>query len=143
MTKFEDEINKQGYIVYTNIGDSMLPIIHEHQDLLVISKIDKPLNKYDIVLFKRDNNAYVLHRILKVLDDGNYLIGGDNRYFEEVIHKKDIIGILTKLVNYDDINYLETNEYKKYVNTLGYRRFKLKIKHFIDRVKNKINRMFN
>ena len=51
MHKFENEIQSKGYIVYTNVGDSMMPLLREHRDIMVIRKITEPLKKYDAVLF--------------------------------------------------------------------------------------------
>lgn len=64
---FEEQIRKHGYLVYRNVGDSMLPILRQGKDLMVISrKPEDRLKKYDVPLYKRDNGQYVLHRILKV-----------------------------------------------------------------------------
>ena len=76
---FEEQIRKHGYLVYRNVGDSMLPILRQGKDLMVISrKPEDRLKKYDVPLYKRDNGQYVLHRILKVRKN-DYIICGDNR----------------------------------------------------------------
>jgi hypothetical protein len=36
MTTFEEEIEKNGRLVYTNVGDSMRPLIRQGRDLLII-----------------------------------------------------------------------------------------------------------
>lgn len=64
---FEEEIAHNGFLLYRNVGDSMLPLIRQGKDLLLIAR--KPqgrLNKYDVPLYRRDSGQYVLHRILKV-----------------------------------------------------------------------------
>ncbi|MBR4172782.1 MAG: S24/S26 family peptidase, partial [Clostridia bacterium] len=80
-TTFERELNESGAIVYTNVGVSMLPLIRENRDILIIKKAEK-LKKYDVVLFKRRNvkgrGEYVLHRIVKILGDDKFFIAGDN-----------------------------------------------------------------
>ena len=35
---FEDMIRRDGRLIYTNVGDSMLPLIREGKDLLIIEK---------------------------------------------------------------------------------------------------------
>ena len=80
--RFEEVLEKKGVIAYTNVGVSMLPLLRENRDIMIIRKrgADR-LKKYDAVLFVRpevqDQSCYVLHRILKVLEDG-YWIVGDN-----------------------------------------------------------------
>ena len=99
MTKktFEQVIAEEGFLVYTNVGDSMYPLIRP-RDLLVIKKVEKPLRRLDIPLYKRDNGQYVLHRIIKKRRN-DYLICGDNRTdIEKGITDKHVIGVLTAVI---------------------------------------------
>ena len=98
MTRFEDVIERNGRLVYTNVGDSMRPLIRQDRDILVIEKPKGRLKKYDVPLYKRDSGQYVLHRVLKVRPD-DYVICGDNRYSKEYgISDRHIIGVLTAVV---------------------------------------------
>ncbi len=95
--KFEDVIREQGKLVYTNVGDSMYPLI-QPRDLLVIRKVTAPLRRFDIPLYKRDNGQYVLHRIMRIRG-GAYVMCGDNRAYPEYgISDRHIIGVLTDIV---------------------------------------------
>ena len=76
---FEQIIEKDGVLVYRNVGDSMLPLIKQGRDVIVIEKISKQLKRLDIPLYKRESGQYVLHRILKCKKDG-YVMCGDNRF---------------------------------------------------------------
>lgn len=38
MIKFEDVIDRDGRLVYTNVGDSMKPLIRQDRDILIIEK---------------------------------------------------------------------------------------------------------
>ena len=97
-SSFEEEIKKSGRIIYTNVGDSMMPYIKQGRDVLVISEVNGRLNKYDVPLYKRDSGQYVLHRILKVREN-DYVICGDNRWNKEYgITDRHIIGILTGVI---------------------------------------------
>ena len=134
MNKFENVIQSKGYIVYTNEGDSMMPLLREHRDIMVIRKITDPLKKYDVVLFKRPNGAYVLHRIVKVCGLGQYRIAGDNRYFSEIVPEEWIIGILTEVIRDGNHISVESNEYKLYLKKIPMHRFKLKILYYLHAV---------
>ena len=96
---FEQEIEESGRLIYTNVGDSMMPLLRQHRDLMIISrKPEGRLKRYDIPLYKRDSGQYVLHRILRVRKDG-YVICGDNRCkLEYDITDRHIIGVLTGVV---------------------------------------------
>ena len=63
---FEEIIERDGMLIYTNKGDSMMPLIKEGRDLLVIEKTNGRLKRFDVPLYKRDTGQYVLHRIIKV-----------------------------------------------------------------------------
>ena len=98
MTRFEDVIERDGRLVYTNVGDSMRPLIRQDRDILIIEKYEGRLKKYDVPLYKRDSGQYVLHRVLKVREN-DYVICGDNRYSREYgITDRHIIGVLTAVV---------------------------------------------
>ena len=95
--KFEDVIAEQGRLVYTNVGDSMNPVIREG-DLLVIEAVKAPLKVGDVPLYKRNSGQYVLHRIVGI-KNGKYSMKGDNRTSVETgIRDKHIIGVLTGIV---------------------------------------------
>lgn len=98
-SSYEEQLEKYGQFVYTNVGDSMMPLLRQHRDLIVIDKRPQGrCKKYDVVLYRRPTGEYVLHRILKVRRD-DYIICGDNRYVREFGVPDDwIIGILTAVV---------------------------------------------
>ena len=95
---FEEILERDGRLVYTSVGNSMLPFIHSGKDVLVIEKPASRLKKYDVPLYRRDSGQYVLHRILKVREK-DYVICGDNRWRRETgITDRHILGVLTAIV---------------------------------------------
>ena len=109
-TSLSELLNRDGRLIYSNVGDSMMPLIKQGRDLLVIEKPavwDKlpknsttgKLNKYDIALYKRDGGKnYVLHRVLKVRNN-EYVICGDNRWNREYgITDRHVLGVLTAII---------------------------------------------
>lgn len=142
MTNFETEIRENGYIVYKNNGDSMMPLLRENRDLVVISAVTRPLCKRDVVLFKRENGTYALHRITGKRRDGTLLIGGDNRCFSEPVPEEWVIGILTAVVRDGNKISVTDKQYIRYVKKVPYRRLWLKIKSFPYTVFKKIRKIF-
>ena len=93
-SSFEEILVRDGRLIYTNVGTSMLPLIRQGQDLLVIEPPGGRLKKYDIALYRRDSGQYVLHRVLKVRKN-DYIICGDNRWHRETgITDRHILGVL-------------------------------------------------
>ena len=138
MSTFEEEIERTGKLVYTNVGDSMMPLIKQGRDLLIIEKPDGRLKRYDIPLYKRDSGQYVLHRVLKVREN-DYVICGDNRYCKEYgITDRHIIGVLTSVVRDGKELDFGSFGYRLYVflwcGLFPVRAFILRIKHYAKRM---------
>jgi len=126
--KFEDIINEQGQLVYTNVGDSMYPLI-KPRDLLVIKKVTAPLKKNDIPLYKRDSGQYVLHRIVKIKNSEYYICGDNRAFIERGITDRHIIGVLTDIVREGRTIPVNSPEFKSYVKLLPLRRSIIRIKN--------------
>ena len=75
-------------------GVSMLPMLRQGIDSVVLSPISGRLKKYDLPLYRRDDGKYVLHRIIAVGD--TYTCIGDNQFMEEKgIRQDQIIAVVT------------------------------------------------
>ena len=57
-------------------GYSMTPFLDHGRDTVYLSKVKTPLRRGDMVLYRRDSGAYILHRIYRV-EDGTYTLVGD------------------------------------------------------------------
>lgn len=137
-TTFEEEIKRSGRLVYTNVGDSMNPLIRQGRDVMVISAVNGRLKKYDVPLYKRDSGQYVLHRILKVRKD-DYVICGDNRWCREFgISDRHIIGVLTSVIRDGKEVPVTDRKYKAYVHLwcdfFWVRAFILRSKHAVKKI---------
>lgn len=100
-TCFEDILRTQGKLVYTNIGTSMMPLLRQHRDLLIIAPPPAGrLRLWDVPLYKRDNGQYIMHRVLWVRKN-DYVLCGDNQWKSETgIADRHIVGVL-EAVNHD------------------------------------------
>ena len=98
--RFEEYLDRYGTLTYTNVGVSMLPMLRQGRDLMIVQK--RPpgrLKKYDVVLYRRPPDAYVLHRIIRVLPDGYVTLGDNSIRREPGITDEQIIGVLTEFVH--------------------------------------------
>ena len=111
---FEELLEKDGRLVYRIRGVSMMPLLRQRRDLVVIDPPRGRLKKYDTALYRR-GRSYVLHRVIEVNDDGTYLIRGDNTYSDEIVPDSAVLGVLTEFVR-DGKQYKVTDEdYLRYV----------------------------
>ena len=93
---FERILDTEGVLVYRIEGVSMQPMLRMGRDLVVIRKPDGRLQKYDVALYRRQTGNYVLHRVVRVCEDG-YIIRGDNCFRDETdITDREIVGVLAQ-----------------------------------------------
>lgn len=91
---FAEILAKSGHLAYTTRGVSMRLLLKQGRDVVNIrARSSERCAKYDAALFVRDNGQYVLHRILKVLE-GGYWIVGDNCVGGEFVREEQVIGVL-------------------------------------------------
>ena len=118
-SSLRSEIDKHGTIVYKVSGTSMLPLLKQETDLVVICKISAPLKPRDIVLYQRDNGTFVLHRVIKV-HGGSYTMRGDNcLQLEHGIRRDQILGKLTQIVRDGKSIDLSSNSYEAYARIMA------------------------
>lgn len=111
---FEEILDRDGRLVYRFRGVSMKPMLYQNRDLVIIEKIKERPKKGDVVLYRRGRD-YVLHRIVRVSEDG-YVIRGDNTYTNETgIADEDLVGILTSFVRGGKTIAVDDPKYLRYV----------------------------
>lgn len=108
----EEVLAEKGYFVKTIAGTSMLPMLIDRTDTVVIEPITRPLKKYDVVLFRRGKQL-VLHRIIKVNPE-YCLIRGDNCIEAEKVPSDNIIGIMTSFCHKGKEHKIHDKGYKLY-----------------------------
>ena len=98
--KFEEVLEKDYELFFTNVGYSMYPLIREREDILHIVKKDT-YKRGDIILYKSDVDHYVLHRILRIKKD-QIICAGDYNYFKDKpITDKQVLGLLLSIKKKD------------------------------------------
>lgn len=93
-TDYRTILENDGVLAQIPVGFSMFPMLRQKKDTVVIEKLTASPTENDVVFYQRDNGKYVLHRIIKVKENG-YIIRGDNCFFNEYdVEDRHIIGIL-------------------------------------------------
>ncbi len=90
------ELAQEGNKVSTVVsGGSMLPFLSGGRDYVYLEKPASNLRKGDVVLFMRDNGAFVLHRIKRIKGDDFYLIGDRQYEVEGPVRREQILALAT------------------------------------------------
>lgn len=95
MNTIECCIKELGYAVVPITGTSMLPLLKEGRDRVELESSDRErLKKGDIVLYKKNDGTLVLHRIIKVEDEGTFTLLGDHQIKNtEQVSREQIIAV--------------------------------------------------
>ena len=116
--KFEEVLEKDNELFFTNVGYSMYPLIRQREDILHIVKTNN-IKRGDIILYKSDIDHYVLHRILKIKKDVIICAGDYNYFKDKPILKDQVLGLLISIKKKDgkEIDLTKDKKARKFFYT--------------------------
>ena len=122
-------------------GTSMLPLIVQGRDSVVLRRREGvPVKKHDIAFYRRDNGQFVLHRVMRVENDGSYVMCGDNQIdLEYGVRRDQIIGYVSCLYKGEKVRSMRTFSYRMYLCFYCWLPFR-KATRFPGRVKGAVSR---
>ncbi|MDD6024051.1 MAG: S24/S26 family peptidase [Oscillospiraceae bacterium] len=75
-------------------GNSMSPFLIHGRDTVYLTRPSRPLRRGDIVLYRRTNGAYILHRICGVEGDSFSIVGDAQTMVEQGIKRDQIFAVV-------------------------------------------------
>lgn len=75
-------------------GNSMSPFLVHGRDTVYLTRVGRPLRRGDIVLYRRKNGAYILHRICAVNCDTFSMVGDAQTVIEHGIDRSQIFAVV-------------------------------------------------
>jgi len=126
-------------------GSSMKPMLTENRDTVILKPITEAPVAGDIMLYRRDNGKFVLHRIIRVTPQG-YLFSGDNQYVLEEVSREQLLAVVSAFVRKGKTCALHTLGYRLYrwawVKLFWLRKPYIKLRRKLGRIyrKNKLRR---
>ena len=76
-------------------GSSMVPFLVDRRDTVWLRKPDGVLKTGDIVLYRRSNGQYILHRIHSIQSGSYTMVGDAHQVLEPGIRREQILGRVT------------------------------------------------
>ena len=135
---FEERLAGGQKVRFRPKGISMQPMLRHDTDFVTLSALSADPQKYDIVLYRRDNGKYVLHRIVGV--GKTYTMIGDNQYVrEQGIRRDQIIAVVTSFTRSDREYSMDSLIQKIYCRVWHFTRFPRRI---LRAVKYRVIRIF-
>lgn len=109
---------EQGTLLRPIQGTSMLPLLRQGTDSVLIEAKRQRLHPLDVALYVRQRDgAYILHRVIACRSDG-YLIRGDNCFEDEILSEDAVIGIMKGYYRKDKFISCEDARYQRRVKRL-------------------------
>lgn len=109
----EDMLRFHGTLIHHIRGISMEPLLKAGRDVVMLKACQSAAH-HDVVLFKRSNGQYVIHRITAVLPD-YYEITGDNCMLPEKVYPHQLLAVMTHFVRKGKKHSVEEPAYLRYV----------------------------
>lgn len=110
----EEVLNTGGVFRIYPKGVSMLPLLRQKIDSVVLAKPQFPIKKGEIIFYRRANGRFVLHRIVGKNKDG-YICCGDNQVqLEPKIKEEQIFAVVETIYRGDKIVTWKNLSYRLY-----------------------------
>ncbi len=93
----KEKLENNGEVTFTPFGHSMLPLFRDGKDSVILSKLNRKLKKNDLPLYQRNDGQIVLHRVIKICKNGDFVARGDNQIIKEKnIKQQQVIAIVKR-----------------------------------------------
>lgn len=120
---FKTALEKNGAISFVPTGNSMWPILKDGGQSVLVEAKKGRLERFDVALYVADGKN-VLHRVLKVTDDG-YVTCGDSMNVLESVPEQAVFGKMVGFYKKDVFVSCDDKDYKKRVEN-WYKRKRLR-----------------
>lgn len=125
----------------TVTGCSMLPMLREYVDTVQLKPVEGSLKPGDIALYQRDNGKYVLHRVIRLTEQG-YSFCGDNQAELEPVRQDQLIAVVFAYTKKGKQRRLNTLGYRLYcfgwVKLFGMRKYYIRLRRRLGRLRNRL-----
>lgn len=124
------QLERGGKASLTVTGNSMRPMLTSHRDSVTLIPLSQP-KIGDIALYKREDGAYVLHRIIDKTAEG-YICCGDNQAVREPVSREQMMAVVDGFIKNGKTCTVEDFGYRCYM-AAWMRLFWLRRLYFIGR----------
>lgn len=94
-------------------GCSMLPMLRQGRDIVILEPVANSLQAGDVALYQREDSSYVLHRVITVAKNG-YVFCGDNQAEQEQVDHRQLVARVTGYIRNGKEHDLKSAGYRLY-----------------------------
>ena len=122
-------VDAGGEFKFISRGTSMLPLLSNGADTVVLTAFDGVLKKNAVPLYKRENGQYVLHRAVNVHGESFDACGDNQTVLEKDVPQSSVIAVMTAYIK-DGVRFeCSDPAYQKYVSRLPAHRVYLRLRN--------------
>ena len=126
MPLFLEQFAQGKSVKFSPRGISMLPMLRQGIDSVILSPLPQKLKKYDLPLYRRDDGKYILHRVVEA--GQTYTCMGDNQFVAEPGLRHDqMIALVTAFTRGERTHQVTEPGYRLYCRLWHYSR---PVRHF-------------
>lgn len=107
------QLQNGGHAHLTVTGCSMQPMLCHRRDTVELIPVSKKQKAGDVILYRRENGQYVLHRIIAETEDG-YICCGDNQAMREPVAHGQLLAVVDGFVRKGKRHTVEDPGYRLY-----------------------------
>ena len=137
------QLENGGKAKLTVTGVSMMPMLRSRKDVVDLIPVNGPQKAGEVILYRRENGQYVLHRIIKVTKDG-YICSGDNQAMQEPVAHSQLLAVMEGFTHNGKTYQRTSWGYRCYtwiwVNLFIFRKPYIAVRRFCSRIRRKLKR---
>lgn len=138
----EVQLSHDGTARLNVTGMSMWPMLRNRRDFVTLSPAPEACQKGDLILYRRENGQYVLHRIVRKVSADAFICSGDNQWVPEAVSAQQVFAIVTAFCRAGKDYPVTHPGYQRYVRTwvamFPIRRPILALKNLLLRIRRKL-----
>ena len=135
------QLETAGRANLTVTGYSMLPMLRPYRDAVVLAPVTGELKPGEIALFQREDESYVLHRVISVSAEG-YQFCGDNQAQLEFVTRSQLTAVVTGYIR-NGKTYTGRNPAERFycwcqVHLFGIRKYYIALRRRLGRLRRRL-----
>lgn len=124
-------------------GSSMHPTLRHRKDAVFLRPVERELRRGDLILYRRKNGRFVLHRIISRPNGDMFFCAGDNQWQKERVTTAQVLGVTDGFIRDGKIYSEDNRGYRLWVNLWLFlfplRRPVLTLRRFLGRIRRYIH----
>lgn len=109
------QLQQGGRATLTVTGNSMQPMLCHRRDAVSLQPVEQKIKKGELILYRREDGAYILHRVVGCTAQDQYICSGDNQWEKEAVSHQQVIARVYEFRRKSKVYPITCRGYRFYV----------------------------